>query len=142
MSRYTTNKHGLTIGYGNIFFHQRPDQNGIEEYGAIVWTQGYDLSDQDSSTYFIQTPLQQLLYCQETFHWPTTGKHEQFAFDTRYVLKPSFHRWLEDKGIAYGTRPQTPRDTDIFQMLFFKRVRDARAFRAMTEEKLKGFPKI
>ena len=149
MTRYTTNKYGIIIGYGGWFF-MRSSVGEHKDYPAILWLENFNLKQINSANYHIQTPAQQFMFHRETREWP--DHHTAFVSGdveiglppvttTHYVLNNFMRRWLNDNSPGWSTYPIEKDMVDTNeQTLFFTRVKHARAWRDFVSKMIAGTP--
>jgi hypothetical protein len=145
MSRYTTKKHGLILGSGNVFFinEQNPPEGVPEfrQYNAVVWCDGYRFDHCDTSTCHIRTPAEQLIwsgrYQRETEFEMEGKKYPRLIFYRELMHYPRY--WLnENVGALHDMWDIRTLNDCPSCTIFFKRRKDALAFCAMVAERLAG----
>ena len=134
MSRYTTNKAGITIGSDNVFFFR--DANGkMKDFNCILSLRSYDFDQISSANYIIKTPARQLVITER----PANSEDQVISQDDHqrivYEVSERFVSWLDKNAPGWGVPPSC-RPCDF--AIFFKKRRQAVAFREEVMRHLKG----
>lgn len=127
MSRYTTSKHGVIIGWDDTFSFT--DKAGVRRYfNAILWTDDYRTKEINSVNVWLRTPAQQILYTdtgqRDVLRVSSYIRWRCVQEDARFVLAP-----YSEQGAAKEKTCPT---------LFFEKVSQARFVRNEIERMLVG----
>lgn len=122
--RYKENRHGIMIGYSNIFFF-RSEEGEHREFPAVVWAKGYVY---DRFTWHLMTPAQQMIWERCEADIPMPGDCP-IAYKNWEVAKPRdlTVAWLNEHAPGWALAPLRP-DEFLTRAIFFSRVGHARAF--------------
>jgi hypothetical protein len=140
MSKYVTDRNGVTIGYDNTFFYW-DEWDDMHHFGAIVTFQPIYLKQINSLNYDLNSYAHQLCFKRRKYHWPTTALFMPHGTTHAYRLSDWWVRWLDKNTPGWGYPPVGP-DRERSQAVFFKRLKDARLFRAEIAKHLEGVPPV
>ena len=142
MSKYSTDRNGVTIGWDNVFFY-RDQFEEFHDFNAIVAFENLYAEKINSLNYNLESFASQLVLRDKTYVFPTAGEllHWQYRKTFR-VVSPWWVKWLDDNAPGWGTPPPKVLASRESATVFFKKVGQARKFREMIAKQLVGFPPV
>lgn len=140
MSKYVTDRNGITIGWDNLFFFR--DLNGeMQDFRAIVVFEKMYPSRITTLNYRLESFAIQLAWRDRKFVFPTTGTFETSS-TIRKVLSPWYEKWLDENAPGWGVPPQRAAFDSEAPTIFFTKISHARKFRAIIADHLEGMPSV
>lgn len=134
MSRYTTNKAGVTIGSDNVFFYHNAKGETLD-FKCILSLKAYDFDQYSGANLTLKTPARQMVIAER----PASEQDRVISRDDCqrivYEVSSYFASWLDKNAPGWGVPPSC-RPCDF--AIFFKKRRHAVAFREEIMRHLKG----
>lgn len=123
MSKFTNKKHGLVVGYDNIFFIANDIRSPLgipstrDGYRSIVWDEPYNFNSINSLNVWVRTPADQLL-CDRVWD---VDSHNFVR-----TISPWYKKYLmENVGELYKDWDVKTMSDGFNPPIFFKRKKDA-----------------
>lgn len=142
MSRYHTCKHGVTIGWNNLFSYSDGDE--LAYFNAILVIEPLYPTNINTLTVGVRSFASQLCLHEKRVCFPVIGGPLSGGSCHRHFLRGFWTSWLQHHVAAgrYGIPPLSADFDNRAFTIFFDRLRDARAFRKAVHEHLDGFPSV
>ncbi|QXN71152.1 hypothetical protein RCDURKIN_96 [Rhodobacter phage RcDurkin] len=142
MSRYHTCKHGIRIGWGNLFSYRDGDE--LVCFNAILVIEPLYPANINTLTVGVRSFASQLCVYEKPVCFPVIGGPLSGGSCRRYFLRGFWVSWLKNHVApgGYGIPPLSADFDNRAFTIFFERLTDARAFRNAVHEHLDGFPSV
>lgn len=140
MSKYTTDRNGVTIGSDNLF-HYWDNFDEMHDFNAILWFQLPYPKRISFLNVNIKSFAHQLVFDEYQLAFPTTTTFER-PWKTFYKPNSWMKKWLDENAPGWGMMPPSFEYSEYNPTIFFKKVTHAWAFRKLIATHLEGLPKI
>lgn len=140
MTKYSTDRNGITIGYGNLFSYNN-SAGEMKHFSAILIFEPMFPNQINSLNYNLNSFATQMVWSEKTFLFPTTDLLMPSEKQS-YVINSWFEEWLNENAPGWGTPPILADRGRESPKVFFSKVKQARAFRKLISDFLCGMPDV
>lgn len=143
MTHYSTDRNGITIGWGNIFAYRELDET--KYFRSILVFENLYPSNINSLNYNLVSFAEQMVWEERSFAVPTTDQTPGFfdwSYEIKKVVKEWWVNWLDQYTPGWGIRPISLERSNESPCLFFPKVSQARKLRDTIAYHLEGMPPV
>lgn len=140
MTKYSTDRNGITIGYDNLFSYCNAAGESVYFPTILVFESMFP--DQiNTLNYNLDSFATQMVWSKKTFHFPTTDSLMS-SRKQGYVMNSWFEKWLNENAPGWGTPPILADYSREAPKVFFLKLKQARTFRRLVADLLRGMPDV